>query len=33
VTGWDGGPATGGGRIVAAGDRRLHEAALRLLNP
>ena len=33
VTTWDGGPATGGGRIVAAGDRRLHEAALRHLNP
>lgn len=33
VTAWDGGPATGGGRIVAAGDRRLHEAALRHLNP
>ncbi len=33
VTAWDGGPATQGGRIVAAGDRRLHEAALALLNP
>ncbi|WP_430910252.1 histidinol-phosphatase [Methylobacterium sp. sgz302541] len=33
VTAWDGGPATEGGRIVAAGDRRLHEAALRHLNP
>jgi histidinol phosphatase-like enzyme (inositol monophosphatase family) len=33
VTTWDGGPATGGGRIVAAGDPRLHEAALRHLNP
>ena len=33
VTAWDGGPATGGGRIVAAGDRRLHEAALALLGP
>jgi myo-inositol-1(or 4)-monophosphatase len=32
VTSWDGGPAQGGGRIVAAGDPRLHEAALKLLN-
>lgn len=24
ITGWDGGPATAGGRIVAAGDPRLH---------
>jgi myo-inositol-1(or 4)-monophosphatase len=31
VTAWDGGPAAKGGSIVAAGDRRLHEAALRLL--
>ncbi len=31
VTTWDGGPATGGGAIVAAGDRRLHQAALELL--
>jgi histidinol phosphatase-like enzyme (inositol monophosphatase family) len=31
VTGWDGGPATEGGRIVAAGDPRLHEAALKRL--
>ena len=33
VTAWDGGSATGGGRVVAAGDRRLHEAALKHLNP
>ena len=33
VTAWDGGPATQGGRIVAAGDPRLHEAALKRLNP
>lgn len=33
VTAWDGGTATEGGRIVAAGDPRLHEAALRHLNP
>lgn len=31
VSTWDGGPASGGGRIVAAGDRRLHAEALRLL--
>ncbi|WP_298967462.1 histidinol-phosphatase [uncultured Methylobacterium sp.] len=33
VTTWDGGPAAGGGAIVAAGDPRLHEAALKLLRP
>lgn len=33
VTSWDGGPATDGGRIVAAGDRRLHAEALSHLNP
>ncbi|WP_375455021.1 histidinol-phosphatase [uncultured Methylobacterium sp.] len=33
VTAWDGGPATGGGRIVAAGDARLHAAALKHLHP
>jgi myo-inositol-1(or 4)-monophosphatase len=32
VTTWDGGDATEGGRIVAAGDKRLHEAALKLLS-
>jgi myo-inositol-1(or 4)-monophosphatase len=31
VTTWEGGPAHQGGRIVAAGDPRLHEAALKLL--
>jgi histidinol phosphatase-like enzyme (inositol monophosphatase family) len=31
VTAWDGGPAAAGGRIVASGDRRVHEAALSLL--
>ncbi|HTO63210.1 MAG TPA: histidinol-phosphatase [Bradyrhizobium sp.] len=31
VTNWEGGPAKDGGRIVAAGDRRVHEAALKLL--
>ena len=33
VTTWECSPATGGGRIVAAGDKRVHEAALKLLNP
>jgi myo-inositol-1(or 4)-monophosphatase len=32
VTAWDGGPAKSGGRIVAAGDRRVHEQALTVLN-
>jgi myo-inositol-1(or 4)-monophosphatase len=32
VTGWDGGAATAGGRIIAAGDKRLHEAAMKILN-
>ena len=32
VTTWDGGDASKGGRIVAAGDTRVHEAALTLLN-
>ncbi|WP_407177120.1 histidinol-phosphatase [Bradyrhizobium sp. STM 3562] len=32
VTTWDGGPAQSGGRIIAAGDPRVHEAALKLLN-
>jgi myo-inositol-1(or 4)-monophosphatase len=31
VTTWDGGSAAGGGRIVAAGDRRIHAEALKLL--
>ena len=31
VTTWDGGPAGNGGNIIAAGDPRLHEAALRLI--
>jgi len=31
VTNWDGGPAQNGGRIIAAGDKRVHEAALKLL--
>ncbi|SRR5258707_8686342 len=32
MTTWEGGPAEGGGRLVAAGDARVHEAALKLLN-
>ena len=31
VTSWEGGPAGNGGRIVASGDPRLHEAALEAL--
>lgn len=31
VTTWEGGDASDGGAIIAAGDRRLHEAALRVL--
>ena len=30
-TSWDGGDAQNGGRCVAAGDRRVHEAALEVL--
>ncbi|MGE0564495.1 MAG: histidinol-phosphatase [Pseudolabrys sp.] len=32
VTTWDNGPAHRGGRIVAAGDKRVHAQALELLN-
>ncbi|MGE3150228.1 MAG: histidinol-phosphatase, partial [Pseudorhodoplanes sp.] len=31
VTAWDGGSPAAGGRILAAGDKRIHEAAMRLL--
>src|SRR5471032_3620866 len=31
VTTWEGGPANAGGRIVAAGDKRVHAAALEML--
>ncbi|MGQ0455988.1 MAG: histidinol-phosphatase [Hyphomicrobium sp.] len=31
ITTWDGAPATGGGDIIAAGDHRLHAAALRAI--
>jgi myo-inositol-1(or 4)-monophosphatase len=33
VTSWQGGSPRAGGRIVAAGDRRVHAQALKLLNP
>ncbi len=32
ITTWEGEPAQGGGRVVATGDPRVHEAALKLLN-
>ena len=32
VTTWDGGPPQNGGRIVAAGDKRVHAAAMAVLN-
>ena len=32
ITTWTGGAACHGGRIVAAGDPRLHESAMKLLN-
>ena len=32
ITTWDGGPAEAGGRILAAGDKRMHAAAMKLLN-
>jgi myo-inositol-1(or 4)-monophosphatase len=31
ITTWENGPAQGGGRIVVAGDRRVHTAALEIL--
>ncbi len=31
ITTWDGGPAKHGGRIVAAGDKRVHAEAMKLL--
>jgi myo-inositol-1(or 4)-monophosphatase len=31
VTGWDGGPAAAGGRVLATGDARLHDEALKVL--
>ncbi|WP_137043431.1 histidinol-phosphatase [Pseudolabrys sp. FHR47] len=32
ITTWEGAPAQGGGRVVVAGDKRVHEAALEILN-
>ncbi|ABD09200.1 Histidinol-phosphate phosphatase, putative, inositol monophosphatase [Rhodopseudomonas palustris HaA2] len=32
ITTWEGQPAQNGGRIVAAGDKRVHEAAMKILN-
>jgi len=32
VTTWEGKPAQSGGKIIAAGDPRVHEAAMKLLN-
>lgn len=31
ITTWEGGPAAGGGRILATGDKRLHEEAIAIL--
>jgi myo-inositol-1(or 4)-monophosphatase len=31
ITDWEGGPAAAGGRVIAAGDRRIHAAAMDLL--
>lgn len=32
ITDWTGGPCAAGGRVIAAGDRRLHAEALKYLN-
>jgi myo-inositol-1(or 4)-monophosphatase len=31
MTTWEGAPPNNGGRIIAAGDRRVHEEAMRVL--
>jgi myo-inositol-1(or 4)-monophosphatase len=31
ITSWDGGPAKSGGRVIAAGDSRVHAQAMVLL--
>jgi myo-inositol-1(or 4)-monophosphatase len=31
ITDWEGGSAVKGGRVIAAGDRRVHAAAMELL--
>jgi myo-inositol-1(or 4)-monophosphatase len=32
ITTWDNKPAINGGRIIAAGDKRVHAEAIRVLN-
>jgi myo-inositol-1(or 4)-monophosphatase len=32
VTTWEGGDARDGGRVIAAGDPRVHEAAVKILS-
>ena len=32
ITSWENGSAVGGGRVVVAGDKRVHAAALAMLN-
>ena len=32
ITTWENGAPHGGGRIIAAGDKRVHAAALEMLN-
>jgi myo-inositol-1(or 4)-monophosphatase len=32
ITNWENGPAVGGGRVVVAGDKRVHAAVLAMLN-
>jgi myo-inositol-1(or 4)-monophosphatase len=32
VTAWDGSSPRAGGRVIAAGDRRVHEAAMKILS-
>jgi myo-inositol-1(or 4)-monophosphatase len=31
MTTWEGEPASNGGRIIAAGDKRVHDEAMRVL--
>jgi myo-inositol-1(or 4)-monophosphatase len=31
LTNWEGGSAIRGGRVIAAGDKRVHDAAMKLL--
>ena len=32
ITSWDGGTAKNGGRVIAAGDKRVHQAAMTILS-